>query len=427
MKKRVVIVGGGFAGLHVAKILGDEKNAEVTLIDRRNHHLFQPLLYQVALALLSPAEIAVPIRSLLRRQTNTKVLLGSAESVDLVNERIHCDFGELKYDYLVLACGATHSYFGNEHWEPFAPGLKTLEQATEIRRRVLESYEKAERETDEKLKRALLTFVVVGGGPTGVELVGALAEMSQRAMSSDFRNLDPRTTRVVLVEGTDRILGSFPSKLSNNAERSLKVLGVEVLTKSMVTNIDETGVTTADQHIDAKTVIWAAGVQPSKINQTLGVELDSQGRVIVAADLSLKNHSNVFVLGDQAHCKIKGKPLPGLAPVAMQQGRHAGKTIRREIGGKSRESFSYTDKGMMATIGRTRAIASFWNVNFSGIPAWLVWLFVHIFYLVGFKNRLIVMIRWAWSFFQFRRGSRLITDREWRSFPEDQASEAKDH
>jgi NADH:ubiquinone reductase (H+-translocating) len=417
MKKRVVIVGGGFAGIHAARVLGRDRELVITVIDKRNHHLFQPLLYQVALALLSPAEIAIPIRSLLRKQKNTKVILGTAESVDLEEKVLCCNFGKLPYDYLILACGSMHSYFGNEHWEPFAPGLKTLEQAEEIRRRVLSSFEQAECTDDDSLRSALLTFAVVGGGPTGVELAGALAEMSHQAMARDFRSVDPKKTRIVLIEGSDRILGAFPEKLSNKATKSLEDIGVEVKRNALVTNIDKDGVEIGDEVVLAKTVIWAAGVQPAAINKSMGVALDKGGRVCVERDLSLKNHRAVFVLGDQACFVENGTTLPGLAPVAMQQGRHAAENIRLEVAGKSRRPFKYRDKGMMATIGRSRAIASFWNFNFSGLPAWFAWLFVHILYLVGFKNRLIVLIRWAWSFFNSRRGSRLITDREWRSFP----------
>lgn len=437
--RRVVIVGGGFAGLNVAKGLGNVSGVEVTLIDRRNHHLFQPLLYQVAMAGLSPAEIAAPIRALLRKYKNVRVLQGEVTGVDLAAKRVESSVGPLDYDQLVLAAGATHSYFGQEQWEPHAPGLKTLEQATEIRRRVLEAYEAAERETDAQERRALLTFVVVGGGPTGVELAGALGEMSRYTLVRDFRNIDPTLSRVILIEAGERILAQFTEASSSRATRDLERLGVQVWTGSPVRAVDESGVDVDDEHIAAKTVLWAAGVQASEIGKALRVtpasgqgearpqapKVDRQGRVFVEADLSVPGFPEVFVLGDQAHTPgPDGEPLPGVAPVAMQQGRYLAKRIRRAIKalrkGKAEpkvEPFEYWDKGQMATIGRSRAVLEAGKVRLGGMFAWLGWLFVHIYYLSGFKNRLFVLISWAWSYFSFARGARLIVQKSWRSYP----------
>jgi NADH dehydrogenase len=415
--RRVVIVGGGFAGLAAARALGGVAGADVTLLDRSNHHLFQPLLYQVAMAGLSPAEIAAPIRSLLSRHRNVRVLREEVLGVELAARRVVTASGGMPYDTLVLACGAQHAYFGHEEWEAFAPGLKTLEQATEIRRRVLVAYEDAEKEEDPERKKRLLTFVIVGGGPTGVELAGAIGEMSRFTLARDFRRIDPKLTRVMLVEAGPRILPSFPEPLASRAVRDLEKLGVQVWTNSAVTQIDADGVELGPERIGAATVLWAAGVKPSPLSRTLGVPLDPQGRVIVAPDLSLPGHAEVFVAGDQARVPgPDGRPLPGVAPVALQQGRHVGRSLARELAGRPREPFRYRDKGQMATIGRSRAIVELGRLRFAGLPAWLLWIVVHIYYLTGFENRLLVVIQWAWSYLSFRRGARLIVGKRWRFY-----------
>ena len=416
--KRVVIVGGGFAGLNAAKVLGNAKNVEVTLIDRSNHHLFQPLLYQVAMAGLSPAEIAVPIRSLLARYHTIRVLQGQAESVDLDHNKLVTSVGELEYDYLILACGAQHTYFGHEAWEEYAPGLKTLAQAVEIRRRILTAYEKAESESDDEKKKKYLTFVIVGGGATGVELAGSIGEMSRYALAQDFRNIDPKLTRVILIEAKSRILPSFSQEQAGRATRALESLGVQVWTSSMVTQIDADGLEIGQERVQAATVLWAAGIRASEFGHQLGAELDRMGRVMVEPDLSLGDHANVFVVGDQAHFSGgNGEPLPALAPVALQQGRFVAKNILREIGGQSRQPFQYFDKGQMATIGRSRAIVEMGKVRFWGFFAWIAWLFVHIYYLTGFRNRLFVVLQWAFAYLTFHRGARLIVDPEWHQYP----------
>lgn len=415
--KKVIIVGGGFAGINAAKALGDKKDIEVVLIDRRNHHLFQPLLYQVAMAGLSPAEIAYPIRSILTRFKNIQVLLGEVRSVDTKAHKIEIDFGSMNYDYLILACGAKHSYFGHPEWEDFAPGLKNLEQATEIRRRVLTAFEMAERESDQEKRGQLLTFVIVGGGPTGVELAGALGEISRFTLGKDFDQIDPKTTRIILIEGGARILPSFDPKLSRQAHEDLEKLGVTIWTQRLVTKINSEGVNIGAEFIKASTVLWAAGVQPSGLNKTLNVELDSMGRVMIEKDLSLRNFPEVFVLGDQAHFSSEQGPLPGLAPVAMQQGQHAANNILRDLRGDVRKSFDYFDKGQMATIGRKKAVAQFRKLRFSGSIAWIAWLLIHIYYLIGFKNRLFVLMDWFWSYATYQKGARLIVNKDWHSYP----------
>jgi NADH:quinone reductase (non-electrogenic) len=415
--KHVIIVGGGFAGLNAAKVLGKSNKVKVTLIDKKNHHLFQPLLYQVAMAALSPAEIAAPIRGLLSKYKNVNVIQGEVEKIDLGSEMIETNSVRLKYDYLILACGTQHSYFGNEQWEEFSPGLKTIEQATEIRRRVLLAFEKAEIENDAEKKKELLSFVIVGGGPTGVELAGAVGEMSRFTLSKDFRNIDPKLTRIILIEAGARILPMYSEKLSSRATRDLEKLGVQVWTSSKVTNVDANGVDVGQERLNAKTVLWAAGVQASKLNYKLGVQLDKQGRVIIEKDLSVKDHSNLFVLGDQAHFKDKiGNPLPALAPIALQQGKFAAKNILLEIDGKEKKSYNYNDKGQAATIGRSKAVVETWKLEYGGFIAWLTWIAVHIYYLTGFKNRLFVIISWAWSHLTFSRGARLIIPKKWQFY-----------
>ncbi|WP_346017112.1 NAD(P)/FAD-dependent oxidoreductase [Pseudenhygromyxa sp. WMMC2535] len=427
-QKRVVIVGGGFAGLAAAKTLGGarEPGLEVVVVDRRNHHLFQPLLYQVAMAGLSPADIAAPIRGLLSEHRNTRVIQGEVQAVDAQARRLRGDFGELEYDYLVLAAGAMHAYFGNEAWEPYAPGLKTLEQATEIRRRVLTAFEEAEAHPeDSRERKRLLTFVIVGGGPTGVELAGAIAEMSRTTLARDFRNIDPKLTRVLLVEGGPRLLAGFAEPLASRATRDLEALGVQVWTGSMVSGVDARGVTLGAEKIEAATVLWAAGVRAAEFESDVALERDRQNRVHVGADLSVPGHPEIFVAGDLAHAEgPDGKPYPGQAPVAMQQGRYVARAILRELAGEDRGRFEFVDKGQMATIGRSRAIVEVGKLRFGGITAWWTWLLVHIYYLTGFRNRVLVLIQWAWSYLTFNRGARLIVSKSWRSYPEAGATPA---
>ena len=409
MKTKVVIVGGGFAGLNAAKALGNTKNVEVTLIDRQNHHLFQPLLYQVATAGLSPADIATPIRHVLSRYKNINVLLGEVNHVDLAGQKIESSIGTFEYDYLLLACGARHSYFGNDAWEPFAPGLKTIEQATEIRRRILTAFEIAERSEDPEVRRQQLTFVVIGGGPTGVEMAGAIGEMSRFTLAKDFRKINAKSSRVILLERGPRILATFDESLSDRATRDLEKLGVQVWTNSLVNQVDEDGVTVGNERIESATVLWAAGVQASRLGSKMGVETDSQGRIVVGDDLSLTGYKNVFVAGDQSHFQgVEGRPLPGVAPVATQQGRSFAKQVKNDLAGKSRIAFKYVDKGTMATIGRNKAVLESGKWKMGGWFAWLAWLVVHIYFLTGFRNRFFVVLSWAWSYFSYRRGARLI-------------------
>ncbi|MBC7540633.1 MAG: NAD(P)/FAD-dependent oxidoreductase [Bacteriovorax sp.] len=419
-KKNVVIIGGGFGGLKAAKVLGAYPDlVNVTLIDRRNYHLFQPLLYQVATAALSPADIAAPIRALVSQFINVNVLLSDISIIDPQNKTIIGKELLLKYDYLILACGATHSYFGNDEWEEFAPGLKTLEMATEIRRRILMAFESAEKEIDPIIQKVWLTFVIVGGGPTGVELAGSISEIARLTLEADFRNINPVDSQIILIEAGERVLASFQDELSIAARIDLEKIGVTVLTKTMVTNIDGNGVklkhSELESFIPSKTVIWAAGVKASPINLTLGTPLDKAGRLIVEANLSLPNHQDIFVVGDQAHFDLPtGLSLPGLASVAIQQGGQAAHNIILSICGIEMKKFHYFDKGQMATIGRKLAVMEFRGFKARGLFAWIAWLFVHIYYLIGFKNRFIVMFNWAWSYFTFGRGARLITKKDWR-------------
>ncbi|HYX35687.1 MAG TPA: NAD(P)/FAD-dependent oxidoreductase [Oligoflexus sp.] len=416
MTKHVIIVGAGFAGLNAAKKLGRMKDVRVTLIDKRNHHLFQPLLYQVSTAALSPADIAVPIRAVLAGYKNTSVLLGHVDKVDLAAKNLVMDGQVFTYDYLILACGAKHSYFGKNEWESDAPGLKTLEQATEIRRRILLAFEMAEQEKDAEKQKKAQTFIIVGGGPTGVEMAGSIAELSRHTFAQDFKNFNPARTRVILIETGPRILASFAPTLSEKATEDLEKLGVHVWTNSRVTNITAEGVFIGNEFVAASTVVWAAGVAPTGVNQTLGVALDRGGRVMVESDCSLKDFPEVFVLGDQAHFPgPDGKPLPGLAPVASQQGKYVAKAIKSRLKGAPIEAFRYLDKGAMATIGRNKAIAEMGPIKLHGIIAWLAWLVVHIYYLIGFKNRLLVFMQWAWSYVTYKKGARLILNKEWRT------------
>lgn len=416
--KKVVIVGGGFAGLNAAKMLGDRRQVEVTLIDRRNYHLFQPLLYQVAMAALSPAEIAAPIRGMLSGYKNITVLQDEVVNVDAVARTVASTTQTYAFDYLVLVCGAQHAYFGHNEWEEHAPGLKTVEQATEIRRRVLMAFERAECASDSNERRRQLTFVIIGGGPTGVELAGAIGEMSRFTLAKDFHNIDPKLTRIVLIEAGPRILPTFSPASATQATRDLEALGVQVWTSAAVSKIDASGVEVGRERLEAGTMLWAAGVMPSVLNSQLGAERDYAGRAIVGLDLSLANQPHIFVIGDQAHAKdANGQPLPGLAPVAMQQGRFVAKAILRDIDGKPRGAFKYRDKGRMATIGRSRAVAELGGMRFKGFLAWVMWLFVHVYYITGFKNRLFVILDWAYSYFTVKRGARLIVSKEWRFYP----------
>ena len=406
---RVVIVGGGFGGLYAARALRG-RNVQVTLVDRRNHHLFQPLLYQVATAALSPGDIAHPIRAILRKQKNARVLLAEAVSVDLLDRRLVLKDGSIPYDYLILATGARHAYFGHDDWEANAPGLKSLEDALEIRRRILLAFERAERELDEPRRRALLTFVIVGAGPTGVELAGAIAEIARHVMVSDFRAINPQDARVILVEAGDRILSTFPENLSAAAEVSLKGLGVELLKNRRVTSIEPGRVRMGGEVIEAETVLWAAGVSASPLAQSLEVSLDRAGRVHVEPDLTVPGHPEVMVIGDLAlFTHQNGNALPGVCPVAIQQGRHAARNICRAIEGLPRVAFHYWDKGNLATIGRAQAVADLGRLQISGIIAWLAWLFVHVLFLIGFRNRFVVIFEWAWAYLTYQRGARLIT------------------
>ncbi len=413
--KHVVVIGAGFGGLNAARALGASRRVEVTVYDRRNYHLFQPLLYQVAMAGLSPAEIAAPIRSLLAEFKRVECLLGSVTKIDPENRRLFGDFGECSYDYLIVAAGAQHSYFGHDEWEEVAPGLKTLEQAEEIRRRVLLAYELAEREENEELRNCRLTFVIVGGGPTGVELAGALGEIARHTLPTDFKHVNPRKTRVVLIEAGPRILPTFSEKTTEAALKQLLSLGVTVRTNARVTNVTKEGVTFGDEFLPSCTVIWAAGVKPSLLNQNLPGELDRQGRIKVNEYLQIPHRPEIYVIGDQAHFTASdGTPLPGLAPVAMQQGVHAAENILRSIAGKELKPYVYRDKGQMATVGRSRAVVEIKKVRFSGIFAWFVWLFVHIYYLIGFRNRLFVLFEWSWAYLTYTKSARLILSRNWK-------------
>ncbi|MBS2028771.1 MAG: NAD(P)/FAD-dependent oxidoreductase [Deltaproteobacteria bacterium] len=408
-RKRVVIIGGGFAGLYAARELRNT-DATVTVVDRRNHHLFQPLLYQVATAALDPSQIAVPIRRILRHQKNAEVVLADVTAIDLAQKRVVLVDGALSYDHLIVATGATHSYFGHDSWAPYSPGLKTVEDALHIRRRMLLAFEAAEREREFSRRDAWLTFVIVGAGPTGVELAGALAEISRHLLAKDFRHLGRKGARVLLVEAGPRVLASFPETLSARSQRDLEQLGVEVRTNARVTAVDGVGVTVAGEQIPARTVIWAAGVAASPLARSLGAPLDRAGRVLVNPDLSVPGAPDVFVAGDLAAVNApSGQPVPGVAPAAMQEGRAAAKNVKRLLEGKPTEPFVYFDKGSLATIGRARAVADIGGFKLGGFLAWFTWLVIHITYLIGFRNRLFVLASWSWTYLTYDRGSRLIT------------------
>jgi len=405
----VVIIGAGFAGLYAARALA-KSEIRVTLVDRRNHHTFQPLLYQVATAALSPGEIAYPIRHIFKNCPNVSVLLGRATEFDLPGRRVQLDGDWLPFDYLIVAAGASHAYFGHPEWALYAPGLKSVEDATEIRRRMLLAFEIAEREARFDQHRGVVNFVVVGGGPTGVELAGALAEIAQVVLASDFRSIDPRSTRVTLIEAGPRILSTFPEALSASAVRQLTKLGVEVLTGTAVTDIDKDHVHIGDRIIPASVVLWAAGVEASPLGKLLGVPLDRAGRVHVSPDLSIPGYPHVFVLGDMASLlQANGKPVPGVASAALQMGQFAAATILGDLRGEDRKAFCYHNKGNLATIGRSAAIADVRGLKISGFPAWLTWLFVHVLFLIGFRSRVTVVWDWFWSYISFQRGARLIT------------------
>src|SRR5579864_1752049 len=408
-KPQIIVVGGGFGGLYAARALAHLR-VKLTVLDRKNHHTFQPLLYQVATAGLSPGDISAPIRWVLRDAVNTEVLLAYVTGFDLDRREVVAQDLRLPYDYLVVAAGATHAYFGHPEWESVAPGLKTLEDALEIRNRVLLAFEVAERQAAVVGQHAPLTFVVVGGGPTGVELAGTLAEITRTALAHDFRAIDPKRTRIVLIEGGPRVLSAYPEDLSADAQRQLEKLGVDVLTSAMVTGVEPQAVRMGDKVLSATVTLWAAGVAASPLGRALGTLVDRAGRVFVQPDLSIPGHPEVFVIGDLAAFRTEdGKVLPGVAPVAIQQGKAVARNIEHDLTGQRREAFHYLDKGSLATIGRAAAVAQFGKIHLSGFLAWLAWLFVHIFFLIGFRNRFVVMFQWAWSYFTFERGVRLIT------------------
>ncbi|SIO58525.1 NADH dehydrogenase [Singulisphaera sp. GP187] len=407
---RIVIIGGGFGGLSAAQRLR-RAPAQITLIDRQNHHLFQPLLYQVATAALNPSDIASPIRRTLRHQKNVEVLLGEVTAIDLEVKQVLLADESIPFDFLIVATGATHSYFGHDEWAPFAPGLKTIDDALEIRRRVLFAFEAAERELDPARRHAWLTFVIVGAGPTGVELAGALSEIAHHALARDFRHIDPTQARVILLEGSPRVLPVYVESLSEKAREQLVAMEVEVRTGQMVTAIDADGVSVGTERIEARTVLWAAGVAASPLARTLGagVPLDRAGRVRVNPDLTIPGRDDVYVVGDLASLDQDGKPIPGVAPAAMQEAVHAAKNIERTLRGQGRLPFRYHDKGSLATIGRAAAVADLGRIKLSGLVAWLAWLFIHILFLIGFRNRFVVLFEWAWSYLTYDRGARLIT------------------
>jgi NADH:ubiquinone reductase (H+-translocating) len=430
-KPRVVIVGAGFGGLLAARTLA-RYPVQITLVDRQNFHIFQPLLYQVATAGLSPDEIAAPIRWIMRSQRSVEVLMSEVRDFDLSRRVVKLEDGEVEYDYLIVAAGASHAYFGHDEWEPFAPGLKTIEDALEIRRRVLLAFELAERQAassdDKDHEHAQLNFVVVGGGPTGVELAGTLAEISRQVLANEFRSIEPKRTRIVLLEGGPRVLPAYPEDLSRSAEEQLRHLGVEVQTSALVTQVEPGSVHIGESKLPATVILWAAGVAASPLGKKLGAPVDRAGRVLVNPDLSIPGHPEVFVVGDLAVLKDEsGKWLPGVAPVAMQEGKATAHNIGNELRGEPRKNFHYWNKGSLATIGRAAAVADFGKIHVSGFLAWLSWLFIHIFFLIGFRNRLIVLIQWAWSYLTYERGAWLITgDTHLPGWKESQAEEAED-
>jgi NADH dehydrogenase len=410
MPAHIVIVGGGFGGLYAAQALKDAP-VKITLIDRRNHHLFQPLLYQVATGTLNPSDIAYPLREILSKQKNCTVLLAEATGFDVPNRKVKLADGEIEYDYLVLATGATHSYFGNDTWEHYAPGLKTLEDAMEIRKRILYAFEAAERETNMIQRMKWLTFVVVGAGPTGIELAGAVAEFANHTAKHDFRNIDPTSAKVILLEGAPRIALAYTPESSESAKRQLEAMGVEVRCNAKVTFIDDNGVCLDTECIPTSTVLWGAGVKASPLGALLGAPCDRAGRVKVTPFLNVPGHDNIYVVGDLAAAESNGKPVPGVAQGAMQGGAHVAENIMRHIHGETPQAFSYWDKGSMATIGRNAAIAEMKDgkIKMTGFVAWMAWLVVHVLFLMGFRSKLIVLIEWVWGYITWQRGARLIT------------------
>jgi NADH:ubiquinone reductase (H+-translocating) len=409
-RPHVVIIGAGFAGLNAAKGLKDTP-VDITVVDRNNHHLFQPLLYQVATAGLSPADISAPIRSILRRQKNTRVLLAEVNGIDRDQQLVLTAEGRsIHYDYLIVATGASHSYFGNDQWAPYAPGMKTISDATFLRRKILLAFERAEVETDPERQRALLTFIFIGAGPTGVELSGALAELAHRALAGDFRNIDPKSARIILIEALPRILPAFDEGLARKAQESLHRLGVEVRTSSPVAEVNDHGVVASGKQIEAATVVWTAGVSASPAGKWLDAELDRAGRAKVDEYLNLPGYANLFVVGDTCSATQNDKPIPGIAPAAMQEGQYAASVIRERVAGRATSKpFHYKNKGNLATVGRSFGIADLGKVKFSGFPAWVFWIVVHITFLIGFRNRFLVLFQSFWGYITFQRGARLIT------------------
>ena len=408
-RPRVVIVGAGFGGLTVAKALA-KAPVDITVVDQRNYHLFQPLLYQVATAALSPSDIASPIRTILRGQQNTSVMMAKVTGVDTSAREVVAEDRRIPFDYLVLATGARHAYFGHDDWEAFAKGIKTIDDATGLRRKILLAFEKAEFETDPEERSSLLTFVIVGGGATGVEMAGAIAELARKALAAEFRSIDPTHARIILVEAGPRLLPVFEDHLSEAARRSLEGLGVEVRVSTAVTDCDEAGVSLGDQRIGTRTIIWAAGVQASQAGRWLGAETDRADRVKAAPDLSVPGYPNIFVIGDTAHVlDMDGKPLPGIAPVAKQEGRYVAKLIRKRIAGGDLPPFRYRDPGALATVGQKRAVVQFRRLRLSGYLAWWIWSVAHVYFLIGFRSRLVVAMNWAWTYVSSQRGARLIT------------------
>jgi NADH dehydrogenase len=406
---RVVVIGGGFGGLNAALGLANA-NVQVTVLDRKNHHTFQPLLYQVALAALSPADIAAPIRKAVHGKENTEVLIGNVVGFDLTRRLIRLEEGiDVPYDYVVVAAGATHSYFGHDEWAQLAPGLKTLEDATEIRRRVLLAFELSERESLLEEQHCMLNFVIIGAGPTGVELAGAISEIARNVLSQDFRGTDPRSARIILLEGGPRVLPTYTADLSASAQKQLEQLGVEVRTNTRVTNVEPGFVFVGEEQIPATVTLWAAGVKASPLGQALGAKLDSTGRVWVNDRLNIKDHPEIFVIGDLAHFEQEGAPVPGVAPVAIQMGQYVAKEIKRRVSGEPSKAFTYWDKGSMATIGRSKGIAKIGRIHLSGFLAWAAWLFIHLIYLIGYRNRFFVLLNWAWQYLSWQAGARLIT------------------
>ena len=421
-RPHVVIIGGGFAGLACARSLAKAR-VDITIIDRRNHHVFQPLLYQVATAMLSPADISVPIRRVVRHQRNTSVVLADVRGIEPSRRVVVTEEGEVAYDILVLAAGVRPAYFGNDQWQHDAPGLKSIEDALEIRRGFLVAFERAESARDTDTRQRELTFVIVGAGPTGVELAGSMIEIAQEVVPRDFRNIDTRSARIVLIEADGRVLPGFPDKNSAQAERDLRRMGVELRLGSRVTEVDDRGVSIGDERIDAANVIWAAGVRPSSLTKSLGAPLDPQGCVLVKPDLSVPGYPEIFAVGDLASVidPKTDQPVPAMAPGAMQMGRHVARIIARQASTPqsptARPRFVYQDKGTLATIGRGRAVATIWGRSFAGLPAWLLWALVHVRYLIGFRNRVIVMLEWAWAYLTYKRGARLITGEQSTTTP----------